>query len=162
MPLATGAEAPDFALPDAEGRRRTRDDLAAGGPVLLAFFNTTCPTCRLAFPVYGELERRFGDVVPVVAVSQHPVGEARPWLDQLGFAGPVLDDDSDDFAVSAAYGVRSVPTLVLVEGGRVAAASEAWDRERVNQWARELAERAGREPAPVSTEDDGRPVFKPG
>lgn len=162
MPLAAGAEAPPFRLPGPDGRSHALDDLAGSRPALLAFFKTTCPTCRLAFPVYAELERRFGDAVPVVAVSQTSGPEARRWLDDLGFAGPVLDDESDDFAVSAAYGVASVPTLVLVDGGRVVASSEAWDRDRVNAWAVELGRRSGRPAPPVSTEGDGRPAFKPG
>lgn len=136
--------------------------LAPGGAALLAFFKTTCPTCRLAFPVYGELERRYGDVVPVVAVSQSPMDVAATWLAEHGFAGPVLDDEAGRFTVSAAYQVGSVPTLVLVEDGRVADTSEAWDRDRVNRWAFELGTRTGRSTAPVSTEADGRPLFKPG
>lgn len=162
MPLPIGAPARSFTLPSADGTPLHLDDLAAGRPVLLAFFKTSCPTCRLAFPVYGELERRYGDAVPVVAVTQSPLHVTIPWLREMGFDGPVLDDEQGRFSVSAAYQVRSVPTLVLVEGGTVAATSEAWDRERVNRWAKELGERTGRETSPVSTPADGRPPFKPG
>ena len=34
--------------------------------------------------------------------------------------------------------------------------------EEANVWAAELGRRTGREASPVSTEDDGRPAFKPG
>jgi thiol-disulfide isomerase/thioredoxin len=162
MPLPAGAVAPAFCLPDAAGTERTLADLAPGGTALLAFFKTSCPTCRLAFPVYGELERRYGDVVPVVAVTQTTMATTVAWLDEVGFAGPVLDDERGRYAVSAAFQVGSVPTLVLVEDGRVAATSEAWDRDRVNAWAGELGRRTGRDGSPVSVESDGRPVFKPG
>lgn len=162
MPLRAGAEAPGFTLPDGDGAARSLDSLAGGGAVLLAFFKTTCPTCRLAMPVVGELERRYGDALPVVAVTQTAVDATRPWLADAGFAGPVLDDEQGRFAVSRAYGVDSVPTLVLVDGGRVAQASEGWDRDRMNAWATELGTRTGRAVDPVSTEGDGRPAFKPG
>ena len=162
MPLPVGTPAPDFALADSAGATRSLAEIAAGGATLLAFFKTTCPTCSLAFPAYGEIERRYGDVVPVVAVSQSALDVAVPWLGELGFAGPVLDDESGGFAVSRAYAVHSVPTLVLVEDGLVVATSEAWDRDRVNQLAGELGARTGRDTSPVSTEGDGRPVFKPG
>ena len=173
MPLPAGADAPRFTLPDGDGTPwsladhtsaggTAADHTRAGNAVLLAFFKTSCPTCRLAFPVYGELARRYGDVVPVVAVSQTAMATARPWLEEMGFAGPVVDDETARFSVSAAYQVRSVPTLVLVVEGRVAATSEAWDRDRVNEWARALGQRTGRDTKPVSTEDDGRPAFKPG
>ena len=162
VPLPPDADAPGFALPSADGQPRSLDDLTTNGAVLLAFFKTGCPTCQLAFPVYGELERRYGDAVPVVAVTQDPLATTVPWLEEKGFAGPVLDDDSDGYAVSAAYGVTTVPTLVMVEVGTVVVSSEGWDRDRVNAWAAVLAERAGGDATLVSTEGDGLPVFKPG
>lgn len=162
MPLPAGSTAPRFTLPDSDGTPRALADLTAAGPALLVFFKTSCPTCQLAFPVYAELERRYGDVLPAVAVSQSAVGPTRAWLDDLGFAGPLLDDERGRFTVSAAYRVRSVPTLVLVEDGRVAATSEGWDRDRANDWARDLGTRTGRSTAAVSVEGDGRPVYKPG
>lgn len=162
MPLPAGADAPGFTLPDGDGVPRALADLTAAGPALLAFFRTSCPTCHLAMPVIAELERRYGDSVPVVAVTQSAVGSTRPWLHEAGFAGPVLDDETGRFGVSRAYDVQTVPTLVLVDDGRVVATAEGWDRDRMNGWARDLGTRTARETAPVSTEADGRPAFKPG
>lgn len=162
MPLPPGAPAPSFDLPSAGGDRLSLSDLTARGPALLAFFKAGCPTCKLAFPVYAELQRRYGDAVPVVAVTQDPLPTTLPWLEDNGFAGPALDDASDAYAVSDAYGVTTVPTLVLVEDGKVVSTSEAWDRDRANAWARQLGERTGRDTSPVSTEGDGLPLFKPG
>ena len=136
MPLAEGAEAPAFTLPAGDGTARSLAELTAGGPALLAFFKTSCPTCQLAFPVYGELERRYGDVVPVVAVSQSPLGTTVPWLAAHGFAGPALDDERGGYRVSARYRISTVPTLVVVVDGRVSVTSEAWDRDRANAWGR--------------------------
>jgi len=162
VPLQPGAEAPIFELPSSDGAPRSLDDLTAAGPALLAFFKTGCPTCQLAFPVYAELERRYGDAVPVVAVSQDPLAKTVPWLEARGFTGVALDDASDGYAVSDAYAVTSVPTLVLVDEGMVVATSEAWDREGANAWARRLGERTGGDVSPVSQEGDGLPAFKPG
>jgi peroxiredoxin len=162
MAISPGSAAPPFALPDDSGGSTSLADLTAGGPVLLAFFKCSCPTCRLAFPVFGELARRYGDAVPVVAVGQDPVATSRPWLDDLGFPGPVLDDTAG-YAASAAYDLDSVPTLVLVDrDGTVVDASAGWDRDRVNAWDERLAAMTGREPSPVSVEGDGRPPWKPG
>ena len=162
MPLPAGADAPLFTLPDGDGEPRRLADLAASGPALLAFFKISCPTCSVAMPVVAELERRYGDAVPVVAITQSTMADTRPWLEQAGFAGPVLDDEQGRFQASRSYDVQTVPTVVLVEDGRVVATTEAWDRERMNGWARDLGSRTGRDTTPVSTEDDGRPVFKPG
>lgn len=162
MPLPIGADAPLFTLPAGDGAPVRLADLGAGSPVLLAFFKTTCPTCSLAMPVIAELQRRYGDAVPVVGVTQSTMADTGPWLDEAGFAGPVLDDEQGRFAVSRAYDVQSVPTLVMVEDGQVVATGEAWDRDRMNAWAADLGARTGRDPSPVSTEADGLPVFKPG
>lgn len=162
MPLPTGADAPLFTLPDGSGEPRRLAEFLHAGPALLVFFKTSCPTCSLAMPVVAELHRRYGDAVPVVAVTQTKMADCRPWLDEAGFTGPVLDDEHDRFAASRSYHVQTVPTLVLVDGGRVAATTEGWDRDRMNGWATVLGNHTGRDTSPVSTEGDGRPVFKPG
>lgn len=163
MTVAVGTKAPTFNLPSSEAAPRSLTDLTADGPVLLVFFKTSCPTCVLGFPVYAELQRRYGDVVPVVAVSQDPLLATVPWLRGHGFEGIALDDSSGGYAVSAAYGIQVVPTLVLVDAeGKVAAVQEAWDRDGVNALGAGLDEHTGRVLGPVSTPQDGRPPFKPG
>lgn len=162
MPLAVGTTAPPFKLLDGTGTPRKLDQFTDVGPTLLAFFKTSCPTCSLAFPVIAELERRYGDAAPVVAVTQSTLATTLPWLAEAGFAGPVLDDERGRFEVSAAYGIRSVPTLVLVDDGQVVATSEGWDRDRMNRWAADLGALTGRHGSPVTVEGDGRPLYKPG
>lgn len=134
-----------------------------GRPTVLAFFKTTCPTCELSFPVWGELARRYADAVPIVAVSQDPEAKARTWLDRRGFDGPV-HDDTDGYPLSDEHGVTTVPTLVLVdEDGTPVHRSEGWSRDVANDWDARLAALAGvASPGPASTPDDGLPVFKPG
>lgn len=163
--IAPGTLAPgfDLAASGAGTGRVTLDQLTGAGPALLAFFKSSCPVCKLSFPVWGELARRYGDAVRVVAVSQGPLGAARTWLDGLGFDAPVVDD-SVGYAVSADYGIETVPTLVLVDkAGEVVAASQGWDRERANAWDTELSGLSGiSSPGPLSTEADGLPAFRPG
>jgi peroxiredoxin len=158
-----GAEAPDFVLPASGGGECSLDDLTARAPALLVFFKTSCGTSRRAFPVFAELERRFGDVVPVVAVSQDPLDEAEDWLAQCGFSGRVLVDDSERYAVSAAYGLEGVPTAVLVDRDKtVLDVSVGWSRDAVNALARRLGRLTERDEAPVSTPADGMPPSQPG
>jgi peroxiredoxin len=91
-PVAAGDIAPDFVLRGAHGGERRLADLIAAGPALLVFFKTTCKASKIALPLYGELDRRYGDVVPVLAIAQDPVEVAQPWLADQRFAGPVLAD----------------------------------------------------------------------
>lgn len=163
MPVTPGVPAPDIDLPDGEGTRHRLRDLLTQGPAVLTFFKTTCPTCALAFPVLGDVARRYGDAVPVVAVSQDPPAKTAPWLAEHRFDGPFLDDAAGGYAAAEAYGVRSVPTVVLVDGdGTVTRVVEGWDRDRYNELAEDLGRRTGRSVEPVSVAGDGRPVFKPG
>lgn len=165
MTLAPGTIAPAFDLPGSDGDRARLSlaDLTSEGPALLAFFKSSCPVCRLSFPIWGELARRYGRAVAVVAVSQDPLAKARSWLDEAYFFAPVVDD-SESFATSRAYGVDTVPTLVLVGvDGRIVDASEGWDRKRANDWDLTLAELTGHPSAgPVSTFSDGLPAYRPG
>lgn len=162
MPIEPGTPAPPFTLLGEDGDV-SLSDLIADGPALLVFYKSSCSTCEMAFPVFAELERRYGDAVPVVAVAQDQLEKARPWLDERGFTGPVLDDLRARFATSEAYELEGVPCLVLVDGdGTVAHVTTGWDRESVNDWARRLGELTGRSQDPVSTDGDGLPPFKPG
>lgn len=165
MTLAPGSTAPTFELPALGGDREhiALADLTAAGPALLAFFKNTCPVCRLSFPVWGELAHRYGEGMAMVAVAQDPLTKARLWLEEVGFQAPVVDD-SDDFATSSAYGVDTVPTLVLVGAdGQVLDVSEGWDRDRANEWDLALAELTGLPSAgPVSTPSDGLPAYRAG
>ena len=135
------------------------------GPALLAFFSPDSPACNVALPVYAELGHRYGDVLPVVAV---PTGSgdggeaAEAWLDDTGFAGPVIDDTRAR-RLAADFEIDTVPTLVLVEAGRVLDVSVGWDRDGVNRWDELLARYTGRpSPGPASADDDGRPPHEPG
>lgn len=163
--MAPGSVAPDFELPAAGAGRPTLGlgDLVAGMPAVLAFFKTSCPVCRLSFPVWAELRRRYRPAVAAAAVSQDSLGKARRWLDGLGYDGVVLDD-SAGYGVSGAFGVRTVPTLVLVGTDRqVVDTLEGWDRTQANAWDLALAERTGiPSTGPLSDPADGLPESRPG
>jgi thiol-disulfide isomerase/thioredoxin len=140
VPIAPGAPAP--ALPD---------HIAL--PAVLAFFKKSCPVCQMAFPVYGRLAQDAN----VVAVAQDHGADG--WLAERGFTSTVIDD-SDGYPLSSACGIRTVPTLVVVEGdGTVGVVAEGWDRDAVNDIAARLGGVGG---GPVSTPADGLPPFKPG
>jgi thiol-disulfide isomerase/thioredoxin len=62
------AALPAVALTDLEGRPVSREDLA-GRPVLVEFWATWCPPCRGTLGWLGELQRRHGDRLVVLAVA---------------------------------------------------------------------------------------------
>jgi len=62
------AELPAFTLTDLDGRAVNREDLA-GRVVLVEFWATWCPPCRGTLSWLGELRRRHGDRVVVLAIA---------------------------------------------------------------------------------------------
>ena len=57
--LATGAKAPEFELKTLEGKRFSLNEELAKGPVVLAFFKVSCPTCQYAFPYLERLYKAY-------------------------------------------------------------------------------------------------------
>lgn len=161
-PIAVGEPAPRFVLGQAGGGRRSLQEFTARGPALLVFFKTTCKSSQIALSVYGEIERRYGDVVPVVAIAQDPLGTALPWLADQWFAGPVLTDNPS-YEVSAQYGLEGLPTAVLVgRDGVVLEMLTGWSRDAINSLASRLGRMTARDEGAVSVPDDGRIAFRPG
>ncbi|MBK7928842.1 MAG: TlpA family protein disulfide reductase [Bryobacterales bacterium] len=156
MPLAVGATAPDFALPGLDGEVARLGEWLAGGPVVVAFFKTTCPTCMLAFPFLERIHQRAGGL-RVLAVSQDGVEATRRFHDDFEITLPtVIDAAATGYAVSDAYGITHVPSLFLVSGeGIVEWFSAGFSKPELE----ELGQRAG---VAVFGVQDRVPVWKPG
>lgn len=163
MPLPVGTEAPPFSLPDLDGRAVALADLLALGPVWLIFYKQSCPTCGLALPFL----RRLFDAAPdldgsVVLVAQDTPEDAREYIAGIGHPGPVLIDP-DPWSVSAAYGLRAVPSHVFIEmSGVIAAAGEGFERAAWEALAQNLAARSGAPEFRLFRETDDIPALRPG
>lgn len=130
------------------------------GPVGLFFYKVTCPTCVMAAPATSAFERAYPGRVVGVGQDPAPALEAFSLDHDLALRSV---PDLAPYVVSDAYGIESVPTLVLVgEDGRVAESIGAWDREGFNRVSQRIADALGVPAAVISTEDDGLPAFKPG
>jgi len=133
-------------------------DLAEGSR-LLFFYKVTCPVCVMAAPVTERIEA----AVPggVAGVGQDPPQRLASFSRQYGMSFASVPDVAP-YPVSEAYGIRVVPTLVLVDRGEVADVTESWDRDGWNRLVEGLAGRTGRVFRPVSEPGDGLPSFRPG
>ena len=144
-PIAPGSPAPPIPGVDQAG--------------VLFFYKVTCPTCQLAAPV----AERFASAIPgrFVGIGQDPREKLDQFAEELDTSFVVVDDQPP-YQISNAYGVRTVPTVFVLDEGTVVDVVESWDRDGWNRAARRAAELAGTEPLSVSHEGDGLPPFRPG
>jgi thiol-disulfide isomerase/thioredoxin len=113
------ASLPTLALADLDGKPVAAEDLA-GRVVLVEFWATWCPPCRGTLAWLGELRRRHGDRLAVLAVaveSEEPA--VRALAAELGLP---LRWAMGTPEVARAFGdVTALPTLFLFDrGGRTA------------------------------------------
>jgi len=109
---ATPATTPDFTLPALSGELISLSDYA-GKPVLINFWATWCPPCRIEMPaiqhVFDEQDGAFV-VLAVNLEETHAV--IQPFVDELGLTFPILLDS--DGLVTWQYRVLGLPTSVFV------------------------------------------------
>jgi peroxiredoxin len=153
--LTAGAQAPDFELKAMDGKRFVLRDELAKGPVVLAFFKVSCPTCQYAFPFLERLNQAHGQSgVRIVAVSQNDPRDTANFTKEFGITFPVLLDDTKTYPVSNAYGLTNVPTIFWVgQDGEIELSSVGWVKADFSDINRKMAEFAKTAPAIV---------FKPG
>ena len=147
--LALGAKAPDFSLKSLDGKRFSLADELARGPVVLAFFKVSCPTCQYAFPFLERLYKAYGHKgVRLVGISQNDASETAAFSKDFGITFPVLLDDTRSYPVSNAYGLTNVPTIFWVaQDGEIEVSSVGWLKADFEEINRRMAEAGKSAPA---------------
>lgn len=140
--LATGAKAPEFALKTSDGKQFSLAEERANGPVVLAFFKVSCPTCQYAFPFLERLYKAYGDKgVKIVGVSQNDATETAAFAKEFGVTFPLLLDPVGGYPVSNAYGLTNVPSVFWVaEDSEIEVSSVGWVKADFEQINRKMAE----------------------
>ena len=109
-----GQLAPDFTLKDINGREFSLSDFR-GKVVILDFFATYCAPCKEQVKELRELRERFGEKLVIISISVYP-GDTdkvlRDYARENGMDWIVARDTAD---VASKYGVRRLPTLVVVD-----------------------------------------------
>ena len=160
--LAPGDPAPDFSLARLDGTDWRLGEEVASGPLLLAFIETDCPTCRITVPYLKRLAEALGpNGHRVVAVSQNGGRETRELVESYDVSFPVLLDA--DLDASRNYDPPSVPALFLVgKGGRIELSEVGFHKEGLNSAAEKMLSGLGLPVRTVADLDDGAPLMKPG
>jgi peroxiredoxin len=153
--LSAGKRAPDFSLTAVDGAPFHLADALTKGPVVLAFFKISCPTCQYAFPFLDRLFRAYSGMgVTLVGVSQNDAKDTQAFAREFGVTFPILLDDPKSYPVSNAYGLTNVPTVFwIAQDAEIEIASVGWVKTEFEALNRKFAE-SGKVPAAT--------VFKPG
>ena len=119
-PLTTapyvGQLAPDFTLTATDGRTVTLSDYTADGgtPVILNFWATWCPPCRVEMPYFESAHNLYAGEVAILGLNQ---AESATTIDayagERGLTYPMLVDG--DMKVNNLYGVLNLPTTIFID-----------------------------------------------
>jgi peroxiredoxin len=147
--LVNGAKAPEFELKTLDGKKFSLYEELARGPVVLAFFKVSCPTCQYAFPFLQRLYKAYQDKgVRLVGVSQNDATEAAAFAKEFGVKFPILLEDIRSYPVSNAYGLSNVPSIFwIAQDGEIEVSSVGWVKADFEQINRKMAEMGKTAPA---------------
>jgi len=152
--LAIGIQAPDFELNTADGQPRRLSEALQKGPVVLVFYKGSCPTCQFTLPYIQQIYSEVGSTAPrtLWGISEDDPEETRAFARDYGITFDLLIDEYP-YAVSAAYGLHSVPSIFIVQrDGTINLSDFGFSKSALNQIA-------GFE---FFTSNDGLPATRPG
>jgi cytochrome c biogenesis protein CcmG/thiol:disulfide interchange protein DsbE len=132
--------APDFTLKDLDGKTFRFAD-TKGKVVILDFWATWCPPCRMEIPHFEALYRQYGAkglVIVGVALDQGGTRDVKPFIEENGVTYPVVIGDQ---RTAGAYGgIRGIPTTFIIDRkGRIVEKAVGYrDREFFESRVKEL------------------------
>src|ERR1700733_1534800 len=113
--LQPGDLAPEINLPDLDGTPWILREALRHGPVVVAFFKISCPTCQLTFPFLQRLADSPNGGPELIAVSQDDAPDSREFQQRFGISMRTLIDTPPRYSASSAYRITSVPSIFMVE-----------------------------------------------
>jgi peroxiredoxin len=121
--LSCGDSAPDFSLPDADGRIVALKDVAGPSGLLVAFVCNHCPYVIHLAGALGKLADEIGGMgVGTVAINSNDIENypqdgpepMKKFSEEHAWRFPYLLDESQDVAI--AFGAACTPDFFLIDG----------------------------------------------
>lgn len=164
MSAKPGDPAPGFDVALVGGGFRGLPDVVEPGGGIVVFFKSDCETSRLVVPRLGPLARALAAEGRLfLAVAQEDEGGAAKFREELGVPGTFAHERAP-YGASADFGIRTVPTLIVIDGAGVIAERVEGFVKREYLALGEAVEQAlalGDVP-PVLERAEELPDFKPG
>jgi peroxiredoxin len=122
MKLALGATAPDFSLPDPDGKTHSLSEFSGKTALLVAFFCNHCPYVKHVAPAFAKLAKEYQSKdVGVVAINSNDFtmypddspAKMKTEIAQRGYSFPYLVDESQ--AAAKAYHAACTPDFFLFD-----------------------------------------------
>ena len=111
--VRVGDTAPMFQAVDLAGRAVSLDKYR-GRVVVINFWATWCPPCRVEMPELDAYQAEMGDRIAILGIDMgEPSSAIVPFVRQYGLRFPILLDESG--AIAASYGVTSLPTSLILD-----------------------------------------------
>lgn len=108
-----GYRAPDFTLTAINGETITLSALR-GRPVVLNFWATWCPPCRVEMPFFQRASANYNGRAIVLGISDGETADVvTRFAAQNGLSYPLLPDS--DSQVSRQYATRALPTTFFID-----------------------------------------------
>jgi peroxiredoxin len=161
--IAAGKSAPTFSLTSTTGQKLSLAEALKAGPVLVAFFKVSCPTCQFTLPFLQRMYETFGGAnFTLWGISQNDGRDTRAFNQEFGVRFPVLLDESG-FPVSNQYGIANVPTLFLLSpDGTIQVSSVGFAKADLEKVAAEAARATQKTLSPIFKPGEVVPQYKPG
>lgn len=124
---------PDWTMTDINGDLVHFKDLR-GKIVVLDFWATWCGPCKRSMPVIDKFVRELKSddvVVYSVNVWERRPGVALPWWNQQNYSMKLLFGDR---SLTAAYGVRAIPHIVVIDADGIIRRSQAGGYPDLKGW----------------------------
>jgi peroxiredoxin len=135
--LQPGVSAPDINLPDLNGAAWSLRDALREGPVVLAFFKVSCPTCQMTFPFLQRLAAPGNVGSQLIAISQDNAPDSREFQQRLGLSMRTLIDAPPAYSASNTYEITSVPSIFTIEtDGGITSAVEGFNKAELKKLGR--------------------------
>ncbi len=134
-------QAPDFALRTLEGKTIRLSELRGKKVVLINFWATWCPPCRLEMPtmqkIYTEYKKK-GFEILAVNIEPDANQEIRDFIKELRLTFPILLDPQ--MKVAREYRVFGLPVSILLDRKGIIRARETGYNDWTDKESREQVE----------------------